>query len=166
MAFIWNTSRKNASFEPGTLNQCCYFFNCHYISFQDMQSFFEFLVSVINHYHINCINFVTILKDFVVQIFPLISKALWSKINNCYSILLSNLTQKKHIIISRFISNHMDPMYIETPRLSLRVSKKKPHYQMQFIIVPKIPVFKSTTNWLIGYLDFFRLITMFFTQLF
>ena len=29
------------------------FFNCYYISFQDIQSCFEFLVSVINPYHIN-----------------------------------------------------------------------------------------------------------------
>ena len=29
------------------------YFNCHYISFQDMQSFFECLFSVKNHYHIN-----------------------------------------------------------------------------------------------------------------
>ena len=42
---------KNASFELETLNQC--FFNCYYISFQDMQSFFEFLFSEINPYLIN-----------------------------------------------------------------------------------------------------------------
>ena len=41
---------KNISFKLETSNQ--FFFNYH-ISFQDMQSFFEFLVSVINHNHIN-----------------------------------------------------------------------------------------------------------------
>ena len=41
------------------------FFNC-YISFQDMQSFFEFLVSVINHdLLMDCIYFETVLDDFV-----------------------------------------------------------------------------------------------------
>ena len=42
---------KNASFELETSNEC--FFNCCYINFQDTQSFFEFLVSVTNHFHIN-----------------------------------------------------------------------------------------------------------------
>ena len=63
MAVIWNTSCKKCIFE--TSNQCCCFFFfwfyfvlflffvcflfCFYISFQDMQSFFEFIVSAINH---------------------------------------------------------------------------------------------------------------------
>ena len=42
---------KNASFELETSNEA--FFNRYYISFQDMQSFYEFLDSIINHYHIN-----------------------------------------------------------------------------------------------------------------
>ena len=49
MVVIWNTSsKKNSSLEQESSNQCV--FNCYYISFQDMQSFFYFLVSVINHY--------------------------------------------------------------------------------------------------------------------
>ena len=52
MAVISNTSsKKNAIFELEALNQWVFF--CYYISFQDMQYFFEFLVSVINDYHIN-----------------------------------------------------------------------------------------------------------------
>ena len=43
---------KNTSFEQKTSNQC-FFFNYCYISFQEMQSFSEFFVSVINYYHIN-----------------------------------------------------------------------------------------------------------------
>ena len=43
--------QKNASFELKTSNQ--YFFNCYYISFKDLQSFFEFLVSIINPYQMN-----------------------------------------------------------------------------------------------------------------
>ena len=42
MVIIWNTSCENASF-----------FNCYYISIKDMHSFFGFLVSLTNHYHIN-----------------------------------------------------------------------------------------------------------------
>ena len=34
------------------------------------------------------------------NIFPLLSKALWSRINSCYSILFSNLKQKKNTTLS------------------------------------------------------------------
>ena len=54
MIYYWDkrttSNKKKAFFEPETSNKC--FFNCYYISFQHMQSFFEFRVSVINHYHI------------------------------------------------------------------------------------------------------------------
>ena len=49
MAVIWNTSSKKVSFELEISNQCFLIV----ISFQDRQYFFVFLVSVINHYHIN-----------------------------------------------------------------------------------------------------------------
>ena len=50
------------------------------------------------------------------NIFPLLSKALWSRINSLYGVLFSNLKQKEHnIIISRVISSHMGPVYIVTP---------------------------------------------------
>ena len=49
MTVIWKMPCKNTSFGLEISNQ--FFLNC-YISFQDMQSFFEFLFSVINHYHV------------------------------------------------------------------------------------------------------------------
>ena len=57
MAVIWNTSRKNAYLEQETSNQGCFnFIVLIYIGFRDMQSFFEFLVSVIYHYHIDAMH--------------------------------------------------------------------------------------------------------------
>ena len=46
--------------------------------------------------------------------FSLLSKALWSRINSCYSILFSNLqTKKEHnVISSRVISSHMGSLSI------------------------------------------------------
>ena len=69
-----------------------------------MQSFFEFLLSVINHYHINGLHlfwdslewFFSLNKEWRNIFLPLLSKALWSKISCCYSILYSNLKQKKN----------------------------------------------------------------------
>ena len=50
------------------------------------------------------------------NLFPLLSKALWSRINSCYSILFSNLKQKRtHIIIIRGIYSNMGLMFTETP---------------------------------------------------
>ena len=126
MAVIGNTSYKNASFEID-IKSMLFFFNYYYISFKDMKSFFEFLVSVINHYHINGLQlFWDIFEWFCLQIssdakyfFPLLSNTLWSRINSCYSILFSNLKQIEHnIIISRVISSHMGPISIETPYIS------------------------------------------------
>ena len=84
-----------------------------------MQSCFEFLVSVINHYYINGVLLIwDSFEWFCLQIrsdtkyFPLLSKALWSRINSCYMVFL-NLKQK-HDIIIRVISSHMVPMYIKT----------------------------------------------------
>ena len=55
---------KNASFELDDV-----FFNNYNISFQDMQSFFEFLVSSIHHYDINRLNlFWDSFKRFCLQI--------------------------------------------------------------------------------------------------
>ena len=70
---------KNASFEIETLNQCL--FNYYYISFQDMQSFFEFLALVIIIILLD-MHFEMVLNDFVSKkvvkqnIFPLLSKSL------------------------------------------------------------------------------------------
>ena len=120
---------KNASYELETSNQCCCFFNCYYISFQDTQSyFFEFLVSVINHFHINgsrlfCDSFEWILSlyKYLRKIFfSFLSKVLRSRINCCYKILFSNLKQKDHdIIISWVLNIHMILLYIETPYINI-----------------------------------------------
>ena len=75
-------------------------FYCYYISFQKHAIFFEFLVSVINHCHINVLHlFWDSFQWLCFQIsdakyFSLLSKALWLRINSCYCILFSNLKQK------------------------------------------------------------------------
>ena len=53
---IWNTSYKKCILWAKDI-KLMDFLNWYYISIQVMQSFFEFLVSVINHYHINGLNF-------------------------------------------------------------------------------------------------------------
>ena len=94
---------KNASFELKTSDQ--WFINCYYISFQDMQSLFEFLVSVINHYHINWLylfgdSFEWFCLQIIVRqtIFRLLSQALWSRISSYYSIPFSNLKQNRTLV--------------------------------------------------------------------
>ena len=52
MAVNWNIPRKKYILWTNDIKSMFFFFNYH-ISFQDMQSFFEFLVSVINNYHFN-----------------------------------------------------------------------------------------------------------------
>ena len=49
----------------------------------------------------------------------LLSKALWSRINSCYF----QIWRKKEldIIISRVISSHMGPLYIETPYITMYI---------------------------------------------
>ena len=77
----------------------------------------------------DCISFQTVWLIFVSEwvvtenIFPLLSKAWWSRINSCYCILFSNLKQKEHtVIISWLINSLMGPMYIQTLPLSLSLS--------------------------------------------
>ena len=53
MVVIWNMSCKKCIFWARDIKSMLFFFNCSYISFQDMQSFYEFLESVINHYIID-----------------------------------------------------------------------------------------------------------------
>ena len=182
MAVIWNTSCKKYIIWARDIKSM-FFFNCYYICFQDMQSFFEFLVLVIStdakyiflscprhcnrgliviivyYFQIRKKNKNIIISRFIRShmgptyietayinglhlfwmilspnkyqckiYFPLVSKALWSRINSYYSILFSNLKQKKkkkHIIISRVISSHMGSMYIETPCIIYIGSFKK-----------------------------------------
>ena len=51
MAVIWNMHFEKCILWARDIKSMLY--NCYYINFQDMQSFSEFLVSIINHYHIN-----------------------------------------------------------------------------------------------------------------
>ena len=63
-----------------------------------------------------------------LNIFLLLSKILWSRINNCYSILFSDLKQKEHcIIINRVINSHRGLMYWDTQysRLESLISKSE-----------------------------------------
>ena len=53
------------------------------------------------------------------NIFPPLSKAMWPRINCCYSIQFSNHKNEHNIISSRVISSHVGPMYIKTPYISL-----------------------------------------------
>ena len=52
MAVIWTTSIKKIIFGARDIKSMI-FLKCYYISFQNMQFFFVFLVSVINPDHIN-----------------------------------------------------------------------------------------------------------------
>ena len=67
-----------------------------------------------------CIYLETVLNDFVFKwvvrqnIFPLLFKALWSRINIFFIVYYSQIWNKKdnNIIISRAISSPMGPIYI------------------------------------------------------
>ena len=52
MTVIWNTTCTKCIFWTGEIKSM-FIFKCYCVSFQDMQSFLEFLVSVVNHYNIN-----------------------------------------------------------------------------------------------------------------
>ena len=121
-------SAENASFELETSNQCI--FNCYYISFQDMQSFFQFLVSVIKYYHINglhlfwdcfqwfCLQISRGAKYFFLSCPRQIDQGLI--VVRVYHFQMWN--KKEHnIIISRVINSHMGPMYIETPYITMYI---------------------------------------------
>ena len=114
---------KNASFEQATSNRC-FFKNCYYISFQDTQSFFEFLVSVINPYDINELNlFGDSFEWFCLQISWDAKYFFLSCPKHCdlgFLVVIEYYFQiwnkkESNIIISRTISSHMGPMYIDTP---------------------------------------------------
>ena len=88
---------KTKSLRNYITNQINVYFNCYCISFHEIQSFFEFLVSVINHYYINSLHlfwdsFEWFCRD-AKYFFPFLSKALWSRINSCYGILFSKSTE-------------------------------------------------------------------------
>ena len=57
-----------------------------------------------------------------LSIFPLLSKAFGSRINCYYSLLFQIWNKnKRNIIISRVISSHMSPIYIETPYIYIYI---------------------------------------------
>ena len=82
-----------------------------------MQSYFEFLVSAINHYHINGLHlFSDNFEWFCLQTssdakYFLLSCA--SRINSCYTIFKFE-TEKKTKLLWVIISSHMGSIYIET----------------------------------------------------
>ena len=113
---------KNAPLELESLDPC--FFYCYYISFQDMQSFFEFLVSVINNYHINRLHlFGDRFEWFCLQISSDTKYFFFSCPRHCDQSLIvvivyyfQNFNKKEHnIIIRRAIKSQIGPIYIETP---------------------------------------------------
>ena len=104
-----------------------FFLNCYYISFQEMESFLGFFVSVINHYHVNGSHLSwDSFEWFSLQIscdakYFFLSRPrhgdqeLIVVIINYFQIWKKNNKKTKHnIIINRVISSHMGPMYIET----------------------------------------------------
>ena len=92
-----------------------------------MQSFFEFLVSVINLYYINRLHlFLNSFGWFCLQISSDAKYFFLSCSRHCdlrlIVVIVYNFqiwSKKEHIIIiCRVISRHMDPMYIELPYIS------------------------------------------------
>ena len=103
-----------------------------------MQSFFEFLVSVINHYHINGLHLFWDSFEWLVtqNIFPSCPRhcdrglivivyyfQIWKKTKKQKTKKKKKTTKNKNkththnIIISRVISSHMDPVYIESSNI-------------------------------------------------
>ena len=91
-----------------------------------MQSFFEFLVSVINHYHINGWHvFGDSLEWLCRQISSEVKYFFLSCSRHCNQGFIVDIVyyfqiwnKKEHnIIISIVISSHIGPMYIETPNM-------------------------------------------------
>ena len=127
-AIIWNIFCKKKCILLGCRHQINVFLNCYWISFQDRQSFFEFLVSVINYFYINGLNLFWNSFEWFLS-----SNKLWREIfflscpRHCdqglivvivYNFQIWN--KKEHnIIISRIMSGHMGPMYILPSRLGL-----------------------------------------------
>ena len=124
MAVIWNMSCKNESFEQDTLNQC--FFKLLLYQLPGHAIFFYFLVSVINHYHINGLHlFSDSFEWFCLQIrsdakyFFLLCPRHCDQGLIVVILYYFQIWNKKecYIIIRRVISRHMGPMYSETPNI-------------------------------------------------
>ena len=91
--------------------------------------FFEFLFSVINHYHINGLHlFWDSFKWFCLQISSDTKYLFFSCPRHCDQRLIVVIVyyfqiwyKKEHIIISSVISSHMGSIYIETPYISSHI---------------------------------------------
>ena len=104
--------------------------NAFFCSFQDIQSFFEFLIPVIKHYHINELDiFCDSFKWFCLQInceakyFHLLSKALWLRINSFIEYYFQIWNEREHIIIRRVMGSLIGPMDIETTYIYIYIYK-------------------------------------------
>ena len=138
MAVIWNTSNKKCILSASDIKSMFYYYYYYYISFQDMEYFFEFFVSVKNHYHINrlylfwdsfewfCLQISSDAKYFVFSsrhcdqgfiVVILYYFQIWNiKEYNIIIIIIIIITII--IIIIIVISSHIGPMYIETPYIN------------------------------------------------
>ena len=111
-----------------------------------MQSFFEFLVSVINHYHINGFHlFWDSFERVCFQInsdkifFPLLSKALWSSINSGYIVYYFQIWNKKDVRLwSRWLGFY--------PRSSHTRDLKKWYLMLPFLTL-SIRMYASRVKW-------------------
>ena len=142
VAVIQNTLVKNTTIELGTSSQCLFvFFLLNFFLYQLLRcvTFFDFLVSLINHYDINGLPlFWEIFEWFYLQtssdtkyIFPLLSKGLWERINSWYRILFSDL---KYIEWAEIIGySHGSHVYWDTLNID-RVSRNN----MAVTLVPCI----------------------------
>ena len=139
---------KNGSFELEISNQC--FFNCYYISFQDMQSFLDFMVPVINHSHINGLHlFWNSFEWFCLLIRNDIRYFFLSCPRHCDQGLIVAIVyyfqiwnkKENNIIISRVISSHMGPMYIEIP---YKTMYNETPYITIYIETPYITMYTET----------------------
>ena len=126
---------KNAYFELETSNQCLFVFSLLLYQLAGHAIFFKFLVTAINHYHINglhlfwdsfewfCLQISKWRKIFFFsglrrKIFFFSDRGLIVIIE--YYCLIRN--KKEHnISSSRVINSHMGPMYIETPDIYIYI---------------------------------------------
>ena len=107
----WYTSCKKCILWASGIKSM--FLNFYYISFQDMQPFFfKFLVSVVNHYHINGLHLFW--NSFHAKWFFLSCPRHCDR--ELVVVIFKFETKKKehNVIINRVISSHIGSVYIET----------------------------------------------------
>ena len=110
---------KNAFFELEKSNKC---FSLIIISTSRTCNFFQFLLSIINHYHINGLRlFCDSFEWFCLQrssdakyVFLSCSRGIIVVLVYCFQIW----NKKEHSLITRVISSHMGPMYIDASCIS------------------------------------------------